>query len=82
MSNNLNNEEIKNLAENCAKAQDVLDVAILIDKTGLWKDDSCWKAYGGNDNNFSTANNQGSESVSAIVEKIVNSEDAMNMKNI
>ena len=81
MSNNLNNEEIKNLAENCAKAQDVLDVAILIDKTGLWKDDSCWKAYGGNDNNFSTANNQGSESVSAIVEKIVNSEDAMNMKN-
>jgi hypothetical protein len=51
----------------------------LLKKESLWDDYSSWRYYGDNENNFATIGNQQSKPESALVEKIINSIDAVLM---
>ena len=56
--------------------EEVIDA---LKKYGYWEDRSAWKPYGDMPNNRSIVGNQQSSSVAALVEKIVNSIDAILM---
>ncbi|HOI42768.1 MAG TPA: hypothetical protein PK523_07465, partial [Elusimicrobiales bacterium] len=54
------------------------DEAIAVLKNhNYWDNDECWKNFGNNENNFSTVGNQQSKPEAALVEKIINSVDAI-----
>ena len=56
------------------------DVIHVLQQFDLWDSKKNWRSFGDNDNNFSTIGNQQSEADAALVEKIVNSIDAILMK--
>ena len=55
------------------------EVTDIVKKYGYWDDRSMWKPYGDMPNNRSIVGNQQSSSVAALVEKLVNSIDAILM---
>ena len=48
--------------------------------TGYWNDDTVWRPFGDNENNWSQIGNQQGHPVAAMVEKLVNSIDAVLMR--
>jgi hypothetical protein len=56
------------------------DVVDILKRTGLWESEKNWDDYGDNENNFAVIGNQQSAPESAIVEKIINSVDALLMR--
>lgn len=72
----MNYFEIKDLCKSLMVADSAADVTELLDAKGLWKDDTAWRPFGDNENNFGTIGNQQNEAVAALVEKLVNSIDA------
>ena len=69
----------KKLCLELAYCDTEIAVINLLRKEGLWNDTKDWRYYGDNENNFATIGNQQSRPESAIVEKIVNSVDAVLM---
>ena len=55
-------------------------VVAILKKAGFWDDPSAWDYYGGYENNFQTIGNQQSSPEAALVEKVVNSIDAVLMR--
>ena len=70
----------KELAIALAKCDSEKDIISILKNEHKWDDSACWRAFGDNDNNWSTIGNQQSEADAALVEKIVNSIDALLMK--
>jgi hypothetical protein len=70
---------MKNLCLNLAYAESEEEVIALLKKARYWDNPSAWQYYGGTENNFSTIGNQQSRPESALVEKIINSVDALLM---
>ena len=70
----------KELAIKLAKTETETDIINLLTKEGYWNDFSYWRPFGDNENNFSTIGNQQDKADAALVEKIINSVDAMLMK--
>ena len=70
----------KVFAMELAACESEKDVISLLEKYSLWNNPQCWRAFGDNDNNWSTIGNQQSDADAALVEKIVNSVDALLMK--
>lgn len=68
---------MKSLCLSLAKAESEQEVINIIRKAGYWDNQKNWKFYRGIENNFSVIGNQQSLPESAIVEKIINSVDAM-----
>ncbi len=62
------------------KAKNETDIDILIDERPDIFDQSNWHPLGGNDGNFSVVENQQSNPVAALVEKLTNSIDAILMR--
>mgnify|MGYP001015531213 CR=1 FL=1 len=62
------------------KSESESDVVSLLKKAGYWDDPSAWKYYGDMENNFSTIGNQQRSPVAALVEKLINSVDAVLIK--
>ncbi|MEL7668457.1 MAG: hypothetical protein AAGU73_09720, partial [Actinomycetota bacterium] len=56
------------------------EVVRLLKTAGYWDDESAWLPYGDNENNFSTIGNQQASPDAALVEKLINSVDAMLMR--
>jgi hypothetical protein len=52
------------------------EVVKLLTDAGYWNQTDAWRYVGDNENNFSGIGNQQSEAVAALIEKIVNAEDA------
>lgn len=73
----MNNRE---LAVKLATLEDEDEVVRLLKTQKLWDNTSCWRPFGDNDNNFSTIGNQQSKADAALVEKLINSVDAILMK--
>ncbi len=69
----------KELCIKLAKAESENSVIEILDKAGYWKNDDVWRYYGDKENNFATIGNQQSRPETAIVEKIINSVDAVLM---
>ena len=61
----------------CESGEEVISV---LTETGVWECEEYWRPFGDVENNWSTIGNQQSEAEAALVEKIVNSIDAMLMK--
>lgn len=73
----MDNKEIALKLANCESESEVVDV---LKNEGYWDDERYWRPFGDNENNYSTIGNQQSDSAAALVEKIVNSIDAILMK--
>lgn len=78
----MTNEEIKRFAITLAKCEDEKQVINLLKQYGFWDDDSCWRHFGDIENNYSTIGNQQASSDFALVEKIINSIDAVIMGDL
>lgn len=70
----------RDLALTLAKCESEKEVVDLLRSENLWDNPKYWRYFGDNENNWSTIGNQQSEPESALVEKIVNSIDAILMK--
>ena len=70
----------KQLALKLASAETEAEVIKILTSEGLWNDLSRWQPYGKNENNFSIIGNQQSNPDAALVEKLINSVDAVLMK--
>jgi len=74
---------MKNLKDLCvalAESESEKEVIDILEKWGYWDDPSAWRYYGDNENNFAVIGNQQSAPDSALVEKIINSVDAVLMR--
>ncbi len=71
---------IKEFTLELVNAETEKDVIRILEKSGYWQDDSAWREYGDDTMNYSTIGNQQSSADNALVEKLVNSVDAVLMK--
>ncbi len=71
--------EIKELVLKFVKAESEEDLEMILKQYELWEA-SNWKYFGGRENNYSTIGNQQSDAISALIEKVVNSGDAILIK--
>ncbi len=62
------------------KSQNELELQGIIDSNKTLQDQNNWYPLGGNENNFSTIENQQASSIGALIEKLTNSIDATLMK--
>ena len=72
----MNNDELKKLCLGLLEVDTEQEVIALLEKAGLWSTPGVWRLYGDRENNFSTIGNQQSRPDAALVEKLINSEDA------
>ncbi len=69
--------DYKTLCLSLVKAETEEEIIQILKKTGHWDNESDWHFVGDNENNFSTIGNQQSRADAALVEKIINSVDAV-----
>lgn len=79
---NLTNNEIKEFAIKLAKCESEDEVVELLAEYGFWDDETCWTNFGGVENNYSSIGNQQASADSALVEKVINSVDAVIMGDL
>lgn len=72
--------DIKRLCLNLVRSNSERKVISILEEAGLWDDLDHWRDYGDTENNFATIGNQQSEPEAALVEKLVNSVDAVLMR--
>ncbi len=60
-----------------ARSDTETGVIELLKKPGYWDNPKVWRDHGDNENNFATIGNQSSNPESALVEKMINSVDAV-----
>ncbi len=72
--------DLKKFALALAEAETEKEVINILKKAGYWDEDSAWCEYGNDPMNYSTIGNQQSSADNALVEKLVNSVDAVLMK--
>jgi len=75
----MNNSEIKRLCLSLMKAETEEGVITILTDAGYWENDSAWRYYGDRQTNYNTIGNQQSRPDAALVEKLVNSVDAVLM---
>ncbi len=73
-------KDLKDLCIDLAKSESEKEVIDILKKWGYWDDPTAWRYYGDNENNFAVIGNQQSAPDSALVEKIINSVDAVLMR--
>lgn len=73
------NTRNRNLCIDLLHADTEAEVICLLSDAGYWGDDSAWRVYGDVDSNYSTIGNQTDAPETALVEKLVNSVDAVLM---
>src|SRR3989344_2833570 len=73
----MTNNDIKKLCVNLAQAESEQEAVRIFKNVGLWDRESVWIDYDHNPNNFSTIGNQQSSPDTALVEKLINSVDAV-----
>jgi len=73
-------KDLKTLCIELARTDTETKAIRLLEKWGYWDDPNVWKYYGDNENNFAVIGNQQNAPDSALVEKIINSVDAMLMR--
>jgi hypothetical protein len=74
---NAGNIDPKQLCLRLLHADTESEVTAILEETGFLKDPSAWTLLGGTDSNVSIVNNQQAHPAAALVEKIINSVDAV-----
>ncbi|MBW1738112.1 MAG: hypothetical protein JRJ69_11310 [Deltaproteobacteria bacterium] len=77
MTNLIRTKESEKLCLDLLRAETEDEVLGILQSASLWDDECLWQDYGGMDMNRSIVGNQQSSPVAALVEKIVNSLDAV-----
>ncbi len=72
--------DAEKLCVSLLRSESESEVISCLKKAGYWDDPSAWKYYGDMENNFSTIGNQQRSPVAALVEKLINSVDAVLIK--
>ena len=75
----MTNEDVKNLCLSMLSVNTELEIIDILKKNGFWDKDEYWRYYGDEEDNFSTTGNQQSRPEAALVEKVINSVDAILM---
>jgi len=75
----MTNENLKNLCLKLVAADTEDEVITILKDAGYWDNPYVWRYYGDQENNFATIGNQQSSPDAALVEKIINSVDAVLM---
>jgi len=70
----------KEICLSLARADTEEEVIKILKDAGYWDDPNVWRCYGDIENNFATIGNQQSKPDAALVEKIINSVDAVLMR--
>jgi hypothetical protein len=70
-------QQLQDLCMALVRANSAQQVIQLLKDAGYWDDPAAWRLFGDNENNFSTIGNQQNSSDAALVEKLVNSIDAV-----
>ena len=80
----MNNGDAKELCLSLMRADTENEVIALLKKADFWDEQHAWRYYGDYENNFNTIGNQQARPDAAMVEKLVNCEDArlMNECNV
>jgi len=73
----INDNDLRILCLELAKAESEDQVIQILTNIGYWDDPAAWQYYGGNESNFSEIGNQQENADTAVVEKYINSIDAM-----
>ncbi|MDD2502864.1 MAG: hypothetical protein PHG58_03265 [Clostridia bacterium] len=71
---------MKEFVMSLVRAESEKEVIRILKDKGYWDDHTVWRNYGDNENNFSTIGNQQGLPESALVEKLINSVDAVLMR--
>ena len=71
--------DLRELCVDLLKADTEKEVIDLLRSYGYWDNPTMWRPFGGKDDNFPTTGNQSSTAHGALVEKLVNSVDAVLM---
>jgi hypothetical protein len=66
----------KELCLQLMHADSASDVKTILSNEKYWDDNSVWRPFADNENNFGSIGNQQSDAISALVEKLINSIDA------
>ena len=75
----MTNDDLKKLSLSLLNADTEKQVMDILKSAGFWDDSKVWRYYGDREDNFSIIGNQQSRPEAALVEKIVNSVDAVLM---
>ncbi|MEW6142538.1 MAG: hypothetical protein AB1597_05185 [Chloroflexota bacterium] len=75
----MTNHELRELCLALLKADTEEEVVQILTDKGFWDDPKLWRYYGDREDNFSIIGNQQSRPEAALVEKVVNSVDAVLM---
>ena len=70
---------VETLCMDLLRADTEAEVISILSRAGYWDNPDLWVPFGGKDNNFSSMGNQTSRPEAALVEKLVNSVDAVLM---
>ena len=73
----IDENSLRKLCMDLIKAESEADAINILTHAGYWEDESAWDHYGNNESNFSEIGNQAANADAAIVEKYINSVDAM-----
>ncbi len=73
----MTNEDVRLLCMSLIDAETDREVFELLAKTGYWEDPIAWRPVGDNENNKGIIGNQQEDAISALVEKLTNSIDAV-----
>ena len=75
----MTNEETREMCLRLLHADSESEVIQILREKGFWEKELAWRYYGDEESNFSTIGNQQSRPEAALVEKVVNSVDAVLM---
>lgn len=73
----MNNTKMRNFCLQLLNSETEKEVIKVLSEAGYWDDTSVWAIFGDKENNFSVIGNQKEDPVDALVEKFVNSVDAV-----
>ena len=76
----MSNESARKLCLALLDAETEDSVISILQSAGYWEDPSAWNLFGGRENNYSIIGSQQASPVYALVEKLVNSVDAVLMR--
>ena len=72
--------DYKQLCLSLVKAESEEEVINILKEAKYWDEPRVWQYYGNNENNYSDIGNQQSSAEAALIEKIINSVDAVLMR--
>lgn len=75
----MTNDDVKEMCLALLQADSEMEVTRILSQKGFWEKAEFWRYYGDKEDNFSTTGNQQSRPEAALVEKVVNSVDAVLM---